>query len=384
MSEYQYYEFRAVDRPLTGQEMARLRGISSRARITATSFVNTYNYGDLRADPDALARDYFDAFVYVANWGTHRFMLRLPKRTLARSEYAPFGAHDCFRAWTAGEHLLVSFSAEELESDWEEGEGWMDSLLPVRADLLRGDLRSLYLGWLLAVQMEEVDDGKPEPPVPAGLRHLSEPLERLVEFLGIDENLLDSAAEASPDQEIASPSKDLLAQWIANLPEGEKDVLLLRAAEGDSNVGAEVLRRFQAALPKAPATSPTRRTAGQLRRAAETLAREAERREQERLKLERERELKRKAAEKTKRLDALATREESAWSDVDGLIRTKRPSDYDRAVLLLADLRDLAARSGGVPAFEQRLRGVVERHSSKSSFLRKLREADVGSENAAG
>ena len=34
MSEYQYYEFRAVDRPLTKQEMGALRAISSRAEIT--------------------------------------------------------------------------------------------------------------------------------------------------------------------------------------------------------------------------------------------------------------------------------------------------------------------------------------------------------------
>jgi len=40
MSEYQYYEFRAVDRPLTPQQQAELRSRSSRATITATSFIN--------------------------------------------------------------------------------------------------------------------------------------------------------------------------------------------------------------------------------------------------------------------------------------------------------------------------------------------------------
>ncbi|MBU2547626.1 MAG: hypothetical protein KKB20_04365 [Proteobacteria bacterium] len=33
MSEYQYYEFLAVDRPLTSEEMAGLRRISTRADI---------------------------------------------------------------------------------------------------------------------------------------------------------------------------------------------------------------------------------------------------------------------------------------------------------------------------------------------------------------
>ena len=40
MSEYQYYEFRTADRPLTKQEMGELRALSTRAKITSTSFVN--------------------------------------------------------------------------------------------------------------------------------------------------------------------------------------------------------------------------------------------------------------------------------------------------------------------------------------------------------
>ena len=51
MSEYQYYEFTAVDRPLTGREQAELRSLSTRADITATSFVNTYEWGDFKGDP---------------------------------------------------------------------------------------------------------------------------------------------------------------------------------------------------------------------------------------------------------------------------------------------------------------------------------------------
>jgi hypothetical protein len=45
VSEYQYYEFAAVERPLTTGEQGELRSLSSRADITATSFVNTYEWG---------------------------------------------------------------------------------------------------------------------------------------------------------------------------------------------------------------------------------------------------------------------------------------------------------------------------------------------------
>jgi len=82
VSEYQYYDFRAIDRPLTRKEMAALRSISTRAAITATSFTNHYEWGDLKANPSKLIEKYFDAFVYVANWGTHEFYIRLPQESV--------------------------------------------------------------------------------------------------------------------------------------------------------------------------------------------------------------------------------------------------------------------------------------------------------------
>ncbi len=42
MSEYQYYEFRAIDRLLTDRQMQELRPISTRAAISCTSFSNLW------------------------------------------------------------------------------------------------------------------------------------------------------------------------------------------------------------------------------------------------------------------------------------------------------------------------------------------------------
>ncbi len=52
MSEFQYYEFQAIDRPLTAKEMSELRSYSTRARITTTSFVNHYEWGSFKGDAD--------------------------------------------------------------------------------------------------------------------------------------------------------------------------------------------------------------------------------------------------------------------------------------------------------------------------------------------
>ena len=65
MSEYQYYEFAALDHVLDRRQQSELRAISTRALITPTSFVNTYEWGDLKADPRRLVERYFDAFLYV-------------------------------------------------------------------------------------------------------------------------------------------------------------------------------------------------------------------------------------------------------------------------------------------------------------------------------
>lgn len=82
MSEYQYYEFQAIDRPLGEADRAELQALSSRARVTSTSFTNHYNYGDFRGDPRNLVERWFDLHLYLANWGTRRLMIRLPKRFL--------------------------------------------------------------------------------------------------------------------------------------------------------------------------------------------------------------------------------------------------------------------------------------------------------------
>ena len=90
----------------------------------------------------------------------------------------------------AGRHVIVGFENESEQADWDDGTGWMGSLMALRSELLCGDLRCLYLGWLRCAQCEEVGGKELEPPVPAGLDELSAPLHSLIEFLGIDEDLV--------------------------------------------------------------------------------------------------------------------------------------------------------------------------------------------------
>jgi hypothetical protein len=89
MSEYQYYEFLALDRPLTDRQLAELRSLSTRAEITSTRFANEYHWGNFRGDPRTMMERYFDAFLYLANWGTRQLMFRLPREVLNSTTASP-------------------------------------------------------------------------------------------------------------------------------------------------------------------------------------------------------------------------------------------------------------------------------------------------------
>ncbi|MBN1488714.1 MAG: hypothetical protein JXA69_02255 [Phycisphaerae bacterium] len=78
MSEYQYYELVAIDRPLADADMRWLRRLPTRATITSTTFVNEYHWGDLKGFPTKPMRRRFDAHVYLSNFGDCRFMVKLP------------------------------------------------------------------------------------------------------------------------------------------------------------------------------------------------------------------------------------------------------------------------------------------------------------------
>ncbi len=184
MSEYQYYEFLAIDRPLDARAQEKLRAVSSRARITPTRFVNTYEWGDLRGDPRALMASHFDAFLYLANWGTRQLMFKLPSSALNINVASGYCATDSACAWAAGDSLIVSLTSEKQEDDWDQSaEESLESIVPVRTELAEGDRRLLYLAWLLSVDAGVLDEAELEPPVPAGLRDLSGPLRAVIEFL---------------------------------------------------------------------------------------------------------------------------------------------------------------------------------------------------------
>jgi hypothetical protein len=87
MSEYQYYEFQALDRPLTASEQAYISSLSSRVQLSATNAIFTYSYGDFRGEPKEVLEKCFDIMLYMANWGTRQLMFCFPKTVVAPSVF---------------------------------------------------------------------------------------------------------------------------------------------------------------------------------------------------------------------------------------------------------------------------------------------------------
>src|SRR5688572_19748933 len=113
MSEYEYYEFQALDRRLTAAEMAKLRSFSTRATITPTSFVNEYQWGGgFRGNEDAWMEKYFDAFIYFASWGTRVLKLRVSERLLdwTTAELYCYGESSFVRASQG--HTIVTWISD--------------------------------------------------------------------------------------------------------------------------------------------------------------------------------------------------------------------------------------------------------------------------------
>jgi hypothetical protein len=384
MSEYQYYEFQAIDRPLSERDMAELRKITARAEITPSSLINEYHWGDFKGNPDRLMDEYFDAFLYFANWGSRRLMFRLPRPLFDPTAAHPYCVEDAFGARATKNHIVLDFHSDtEGDGDYEEGEGWLASLSPLRADLMAGDLRCLYLAWLAWMQWGDEKDDAPEPPVPPGLQDLTGALERLADFLRLDADLIEAAAGASSGKAPAGPSTRRITGWVTALPEAEKNAILRRVVEGEGALlKNELLRRFMQEEAQArlstnpePASETSGRTVGDLLKARDDLAEKRRRREAE--ETARERRARELAAARARHLDSLVGKEASMWQAVEAAIATRLPKGYDRAVALVRDLYDLGERSGEPETVRDKIRELRRQHGAKRTLIQRLDKAGL-------
>jgi hypothetical protein len=387
MSEYQYYEFQAIDRPLTEKEMDQLRQLSTRAEITPTSFWNEYHWGSFKGDPLKMMECYFDAFLYFANWGTHELMLRLPREAVSLDEIEAYCGGECLGLHKTKTHVILEFHSEDEEGPWEpDDEPALARLIALRTELLQGDLRSLYIAWLAVVQYPgydtDEDDDSIEPPVPPGLKSLSGAQRALATFLRLDEDVLTVAAQASSAPGAPQSESGDMQRWIEQLPADEKNQLLTELVEQKRpHLAMELRGRFlrDAGVSRKRTnrddSGATRRTVQQIRDIVEQSREEFERQRKEMQARQREAAAHKAAEKRKKYLDEIAPREEQLWKEVVSLTESSRPSEYDRAVDLLKDLRDLGEQRGLLSRFEARLNDLRAQRVKQPAFLGRLAKA---------
>ena len=78
VSEYQRYEFMTIDRPLTRAQLDEVNELSSHIEASSTHALIEYHWGDFKHDPIKVLREFFDGFLYWANWGSPELAFRFP------------------------------------------------------------------------------------------------------------------------------------------------------------------------------------------------------------------------------------------------------------------------------------------------------------------
>ncbi|MGH3303190.1 MAG: hypothetical protein ACRDOK_16220, partial [Streptosporangiaceae bacterium] len=228
--------------------------------------------------------------------------------------------------------VILDLTSEDDSGEWEEGaEDSLSAIAGVRSELAAGDLRGLYLAWLPAYGAWERDEGAfgdddeevREPPVPAGLGSLTAPQRALADFLRLDPDLLAAAAHGSPELPEMKEDPGEMAAHIAGLPGAEKDrLLMLVARDRAARARMELLRGVRGDPDQERSARPRRTVAELLDTAAELRAERRRRADAEAAAREVLRQQQREAA-RQRRLDELASDQETAWAQAGKLIGTK-------------------------------------------------------------
>lgn len=366
MSEYQYYEWQTIDRPLAVSEQRAVDGLSSHMdTVTSTQAIVTYSWGDFKHDPCQVLLKYFDAFLYDSNFGTRQLMFRLPKNLVDVSSFQPYLFEDQITLEAHGKYYVLEIRIDE-ESDyfeWVESESVLGQLTPLREQLLQGDMRMLYLAWLKVISLDAQAgiDEESEPPLPAGMKKLNASLQAFADFFEIDPHLISAAAAASPKGGSA-PEIDLEAA-IAKLTRAESDALLLQIARGEPGAVLALKKKLaRSGREKPSSSSRSRRSAEELFEQAERIKMEAIRKAQ----AEAER-------QRIERLEELARTEEAVWAKIEHLLGQKRGSAYDEATKLLRDLKDMSEYKQRQAGFARRFQSIRERYGKSVALTGRFR-----------
>ena len=375
MSEYQYYEWQTLERPLSAAEQAAVNGLSSHIDVTSSQAIVTYNWGDFKHDPIHVLAEYFDAHLYMANWGTRRLAFRFPNGLVDVEAIERYCDEYHVHIQTIGNVQVLEFEMNEEEGfdEWMDERGLLSTLARLRADILQGDYRALYLAWLNAMSLEsenyDEDEDDPEnffndlePPLPVGLKQLTPSLKAFAEFLEIDPFLISAASERSPD---LTPLQHAdFAPLISRLTRQECDEFLLKIVNAEAGAITALRKRLLSFEKPTPRAKTNPRTFGELLEIANKL-RQAESRRQAEAKR------KKHIAE----MQELARREAQTWQEIENLLQSGYTArNYDDATALLSKLQQLSEFLGTQANFIIRVRELGELYKKRPALIERFKK----------
>lgn len=383
MSEYQYVEFRALDRPLTEAELKFANAQSTRAEISRWSFQNEYHFGAFRGDVNGLLRRGYDVYLHYANFGVRTVAFRLPAGLPFPkplwSQYIGIGelAHEKDRK---GKACIVSLSpfheSGEIEEIWNPGE-YMDDMVEVRRRLVAGDLRALYVLWLCAAMDDQsVSLDVVEPPLPGGLSQCVEAFGPLMEFFGLDPLILVAASEGSPDAPRQPKHDQQCREWVEQLSDVESKLLVRRFLTEDANA---VKAEMTAAIQRVGGSSdwPTvslGRSFQMLLERTELIRADHDAKQQKKREAAAKREAARKERERQDRMKEMIKEPKTWLHEATKLVDARGTVNYKAAAEILADLREAVGGAEGEKITRKHAAHLTKKYPTLTRLKSSLRK----------
>jgi len=309
--------------------------------------------------------------------------VRLPIEALAKETAEAMAVGYILDFKSTQTHWVITWRLEQSENydrfGMEDGRGWMARLASVRDELLRGDLRSLYIGWLAALTGEMMDDDEMEPLAVSGLGSLTSAQQALAEFLEVDEDLLAGAGMGSPALQNDWISQNEMDEWIDTLPSNELKEVLKQLLDGQGQQAERSIKNRFAAWRRGlqgDTSEASRRTVGELRANADAAEKiRIEKQERDR-KL---REIKRRK-EREAYLKNLSKDFPKAWKTVQETVERGSGPAYDEARHILVDLAEAYSLYANRKTFEQELRKFMADHMRRKALIQRLVKASIWEE----
>jgi hypothetical protein len=224
-----------------------------------------------------MLRKGYDIHLHYANFGIRTLLIRLPNGLREPDAAKAYFVNDSLTFLKdergGGGTLKIQPYIEpgELDDLWNLEE-LLEQLIGVRAEILEGDLRPLYIANLAVNSDGEHDpDSTFEGPVPAGLREPTKAQIALGELYGFNKSMIAAAARESP---VLETRTDLAPEkWLQTQPNKKKNAWLAAwMLDRNSAARIEILSEFRKSeiVPVWPTSRPNR-TISQIRAAAQEI-----------------------------------------------------------------------------------------------------------------